>query len=255
VRVPDRGDRVRARAVDVGEQRGEGSALLRPARGIVLVDRVAERVELAQQLAAPRRVDVRLVHHADQHAQVLGEVPGGGIEPRELAALEREPARRGGRLVRRGVELGPAEEAVAGDLDRDVKTPAGLRAQGQRRVGAVEVAAADESVDRLAVAPDGGLGVGDQEQVDALAVPVLGHRRLQVKPPGRPQRSEGHAEVRLGGPEPRRLLVRDAPDRAGDAHRRERAPVGMDARPHARRELPDPLGGIRGVGVQHVTQH
>ena len=184
VGVADRGDLVRARAVAPGEQRLEDRA----------VARVAEAVELAQELALPGAVG--LVHQRREHAEVVGQRPGGGVEDGELAALEAERGRDRRRPLLRRVQLGPAEQPVAGDLDARAQRLAGRRARGEHRVGPVVLGAGHEALDRLAVEPQRRLRVGHQEQVDLLARPRLGHGRLDLEPPRRPQRPELHAERR-----------------------------------------------------------
>ena len=104
VRVADRGDLVHPRAVAPSEQRRED----------LPVARVAEAVELAQQLAAPRAL--LLVHQRRQHAEIGRELPRVRIEARDLAALEPERRRDRLRPLRRRVQLRPAEQPVAGDL-------------------------------------------------------------------------------------------------------------------------------------------
>ena len=118
VRVADGGDLVRpGRVAPLLEQRAEDRAGPRPRRAVLGVPYVAEAVELAQQLAAPRVVGARVVHQRRQDAEVAGERPGLAVEARELAALEAERRRGRRRLVGLRMQLGPPEEPVAGDLD------------------------------------------------------------------------------------------------------------------------------------------
>ena len=110
-----------------------GSRAPRPRRAVARVPRVAEAVELAQQLAAPRVVDARLVLSAAQHVEVARQRPRLGVEARELAALERgtaarpAPARWGC-----GWSSRPAEQPVAGDLDA-ARSSALARRRARRR--------------------------------------------------------------------------------------------------------------------------
>ena len=224
VRVPDRGDRVRARAVATWASSGPSDRARRgPRRPVVLVPGVAEAVELAQQLAAPRRVDAGLVHHADQHAQVLGELPRGGIEARELAALERERARRGGRLVRRGLSSAQPKRPLQAISTRDLEPLARVRARVSGASGRLKSRPLTRpwtgSPSRQTVASE----LVTSSRSTRSPVPVVGHGRRQPQPPRRPQRAQRHAELRVGVLERRGLGERDPPDGAGDAHRRERA--------------------------------
>ena len=136
---------------------------------------VAEAVELAQQLAAPRAVGV-LVHQRRQHAEVARERPR--VADRSARA----------RSARAGTPAGPAPAAATAGSARPSRTarcrrsrhsraaaPA-ARARGEHRVGAVAARAAHQALDRLAVDPQRRLGVRHQEQVDLLARPRLRHR-------------------------------------------------------------------------------
>ena len=178
----------------------------RPRRAVLGVPRVAEAVELAQELAAPRVVGARLVHQRRQDVEVARQRPRLAVEARQLAALEAERRRRAAlACVGLRIELGPPEEPVAGDLDARAQLLARHRALGEHRVGADVRAAADQPLDRLAVEPQRRLGVGDEQQVDLLALPLGRHAPLHRQPPRRPQRAERHPRLpRRGSPAPRR---------------------------------------------------
>ena len=200
------------------------------------VARVAEAVELAQELALPGAVG--LVHQRREHAEVAGERPRLGVEDRELAALEPEGGRDRRRPLLRRVQLGPAEQPVAGDLDARAQRLAGRRARGEHRVGPVVLGARHEALDRLAVEPQRRLRVGHQQQVDLLARPLVRHGRLDLEPPRRPQRAELHAERGVA------LLA----VRAGDPHPVGRAWLPVHERLREPRRLADTLAGVVGMG-------
>ena len=95
VRVADGGDLVRPRRV--APLPSSGARIARAAGQVarsLRIPRVAEAVELAQELAAPRVVDARLVHQRRQHVEVARQRPRLAVEARELAALEAEGRRR-----------------------------------------------------------------------------------------------------------------------------------------------------------------
>ncbi len=247
VGVADRRDRVDMGAVAAREQVGEDRPRGRPAGAVVLAPRVAEPVEPGRQLARPGRVEIRLVHQRHQHGQVLRERPGLGVEARELAALEGEGGRRERRPLGRRVALRPAEQPVAGDLDRRLDPLAGPRALAQARVRAPELRAADEPLDRLAVEPERRLGVGFQQQVDRRAGPLRRHRRREPQPPRRPQRPERHAQPGVGVRQRGRVGGSEPVHRPGDAQPVDRACLGVHEFLHAPRHLPDALARVVGM--------
>jgi hypothetical protein len=253
VRVADGGDLVRAGRVAALEQRGEDRARGRPRRALARVPRVAEAVELAQELAAPGVVDARLVHEGREHVEVARERPCLAVEAGQLAALQAK-ARRG-RLHVLGLRmvLRPAEEPVARDLDVGAQRLPRRRALGQHRVGADVRAAADEALRRLAVEPQRGLGVGDEEQIDLVALPLRGHPPLDRQPPRGPQRAQLHPELRVAVVERGRLLYRDAADRPRDPRTVGRPRVGMDERPRAPCDLAHALARV--VRVCEPARH
>ena len=132
VGVADRGDLVRPRAVAPLEQRR------RIARSPVLQKRLSSRS------SSPPQAPLRLVHQRRQHAEVARQLPGVAVEARQLAALQAERGRDRLRPLRRRVQLRPAEQAVAGDLDARAQRLAGRRARGEHRVGAAVPGAADQ---------------------------------------------------------------------------------------------------------------
>ena len=153
MRVPDRRQLVRVRRVAVLVERGQD-------RRIALV---AEAVELLAQPARPGLV-ARLRLERAQRLEVEGDAPGLGVEAGDVAAQQL------GRRVRR------AEQPVAGQLDLQLDR-ARLGRRGEHGVGPLAATARVEPLDDGPVAPQRGLAARDEEEIDALAAPLLGHGR------------------------------------------------------------------------------
>jgi dihydrofolate reductase len=252
--MADGGDLVRARRVaPLGQQRGEDRARRRPGRAVLRVPGVAEAVELAQELAAPGVVAARLVHQRDEHPQVARQRPRLAVEARELAALKAEGRRGRRRLVGLRIELGPPEEPVAGDLDARAQLLPRHRPRSEHRVGPHVGAAADQPLHRLAVEPQRRLGVGDEQQVDLLALPVGRHDALHRQPPRRPQRPQLHSGRRVAVVQPGGLGDRNAVHRPRDPHAVGRPRVGVHERLDAARDLAHALARV--VGVCEQARH
>ena len=251
VGVTDGGDLVRpGRVAPLLQQRAEHRAGAQPRRAVRGVPDVAEAIELAQQLAPPGVVEARLAHERDEDVEVAGERPRLAVEARQRAALQAK--RWGGRdrLVGLGMQVGPPEEPVAGDLDARAQRLTRRRARGEHRVGADVRAPADQALDRLAVDPQRGLGVGDEQEVDLLALPLRGHARLHRQPPRRPQRAERHPRRRVAVLERGRLGGRDAADRSRDPHAVGRPRVGVHELLCEARDLAHALARVVRVGEQ-----
>ena len=182
------------------------------------------------------------------------ERPRLAVEARELAALQAE--RRGGTRPPRGA-AGCSSDHPKSPLQA-ISTlalsgsPAAARSASIAS-GADVRAPADQPLDRLAVEPQRGLGVGDEQQVDLLAVPLLGHARLAPRattsPTAGPAPSPASRRGTRARPPRRPRCGRPAPRSAcgrAPARRRARAPW-RGARPGARARACSP-GGRAGAG-------
>ena len=140
------------------------------------VARVAEAVELAQQLAAPRAL--LLVHQRREHAEVARERPRVRVEARDLAALE--PERRRDRLPA-AATAGSARPSRTARCRRSPPAPAAPRRPPRSATSVaaepVPPRAAHQPLRRLAVEPQRRLRVRDQQEVDLRARPRLRHGR------------------------------------------------------------------------------
>ena len=211
MRVPDRGELVRVRGVAMLVERGQD-------RRIALV---AEAIELLPQAARPGLV-ARLRLERAQRLEVAGDAPGLGVEARDLAAQQL------GRGVRR------AEHPVAGELDLQLDR-ARLGRGGEHGVGPLAATARIQPLDDGAVAPQRRLTVRHEQEIDALAAPLLRHGHAGAEPVGRPLRPEALAGLRRPVRERLRLVPRDPVDRPGHEHGIRRPGLGIHALAQPRR--------------------
>ena len=97
------------------------------------------------------------------------------------------------------------------------------------------------------VAPERGLAVRDEEQVDAAAPPLLGHRRAHPEPVGGPERPEALADLCRPVVERLRVGPRDPVDRPAHEHGVGRPRVRVDALLQPLRHLREALARVAEV--------